>query len=255
MYKRFFAFGCSFTKYNWPCWADIISVDLNIPYENWAIPGLGNVGIFHRMMECDLKNKFNDDDLIIPLWSSWAREDRYLLEKWQTHGNVFNTKFYNSSFIKNYWSNENDIIKNSTSIIAANKLYNITFQGHLIEPGKFETLPIEFSKKEKEIFDFYKPHYPAENIFQHSCNTAYRSFLPGNDSHPDVLQHLEYVKSVIYPKLGLELKPTTTSLFLDLHSKIVRILKTRPYPYHNDIFALCKKYKLDNLAFFQYHGF
>jgi hypothetical protein len=256
MYKRFFAFGCSFTKYSWPTWADIISVDLDIPYENWAMSGIGNVGIFHRMVEADLKNNFREDDLIMSLWSSWPREDRYLLDHWQTHGNIFNNDFYNDSFIKKYWSSKNDIIKNSTSIIAANKLYNIKFQGHLVNPGRFETSSAEFSKSEKEMFDFYKPYYPADNIFPHYSETSYSLFLKNNDKHPDILHHLAYVESVIYPYIGLELKNTTKSLFVDLHFKILKILKTQfQDAYTDNIKLLFKIYKLNNLAMFQNHGF
>ena len=48
-YKRFFAFGCSFTNYYWPTWADIIGQDSNF-YENWAQPGAGNHFIFNSIM-------------------------------------------------------------------------------------------------------------------------------------------------------------------------------------------------------------
>ena len=33
-YKRFFAFGCSYTEYFWPTWPDIIGQEIPY-YENW----------------------------------------------------------------------------------------------------------------------------------------------------------------------------------------------------------------------------
>ncbi len=39
---RLITFGCSFTDYSWPTWADIIARDLDCEYENWAIGGGGN---------------------------------------------------------------------------------------------------------------------------------------------------------------------------------------------------------------------
>ncbi len=76
MYNRIFTFGCSYTSFMWPTWADIIADDLCLPLQNWGIAGIGNVAIVSRMLECDLKNKFTDSDLILVNWSSWHREDR-----------------------------------------------------------------------------------------------------------------------------------------------------------------------------------
>jgi hypothetical protein len=40
-YKRFFAFGRSFTDYLWPTWADIIGREIPY-YENWGHGAAGN---------------------------------------------------------------------------------------------------------------------------------------------------------------------------------------------------------------------
>jgi hypothetical protein len=80
-YKRFFAFGCSFTNYIWPTWADIIGQDIEF-YENWGKVGAGNHFIFNSIMECDAKYHFNEDDLVIVMWSGIEREDRYLNNEW-----------------------------------------------------------------------------------------------------------------------------------------------------------------------------
>ena len=225
MFKRFFAFGCSLTRYEWPTWVDVISCDLNIPNQNWGMSGLGNVGIFHRMVECDLKNNFNAEDLIITLWSSWTREDRYLENVWEAHGNVFNNHLYNKNFLSNYWSMENDIIKNSTAIIAANKMFNLNFQGHIQLPATFESNAKSLSVQETCLFDFYKQHFSIDNIFDTTSVSEYNSIL--RDSHPDLLQHLSYVKEKIYPKLGLSLKLETITLCNNLHVDILELLNSK----------------------------
>jgi len=80
-YKRFFAFGCSFTSYKWPTWADIIGS--NVPYyENWGSPGKGNHYIFNAIVECNAIHRFNQDDLVIVMWSKVNREDRYHNGSW-----------------------------------------------------------------------------------------------------------------------------------------------------------------------------
>jgi hypothetical protein len=225
MFKRFFAFGCSFTQHVWPTWADIISWDLDIPCQNWGMGGLGNVGIFHRMVECDLTNNFNADDLIITLWSTWSREDRYLKNTWEAHGNVFNNHLYNKNFLSNYWSMENDIIKNSTAIIATNKMFDLNFQGHIQTPATFETNEKMFSEQETRLLNFYKQHFSSDNIFDTTFVSEYNAIL--QDSHPDLLQHLTYVNEKIYPKLGLKLKPETVTLCNNLHVDILELFKTR----------------------------
>jgi hypothetical protein len=74
--KRLFVFGCSFTKYSWPTWADMLGVEFE-QYENWGMPGLGNRAIAERIAECHVKNKFNKDDIVIVQWSSHIRHDWY----------------------------------------------------------------------------------------------------------------------------------------------------------------------------------
>lgn len=219
MYKRLFAFGCSFTEWRHPTWAEIIARDLKIPLENWGISGLGNVGIFHRILECDIKNKFTDEDLILVLWSSWTREDRYI-DKWETHGNVLNNKFYDKTFIKKYWSYKNDIIKNSTAIISANKLFNIKFQGHIIPIDANET-QVDIGVEEKQLLNFYKPFIDASSVFKFDWASSFNGIID-NAGHPDILQHLNFVKTEIYPKLNLTVSPETEKYFLKLQQMYVK---------------------------------
>jgi hypothetical protein len=49
-FKRAFLFGCSYTEYKWPTWANILKKDLDIPVYNWGLSGLGNVGLHCRMV-------------------------------------------------------------------------------------------------------------------------------------------------------------------------------------------------------------
>jgi hypothetical protein len=228
MFKRFFAFGCSFTNWRWPTWADIISWDLNVPYQNWGMGGLGNVGIFHRMVESDLKNNLDKQDLVITLWSHWNREDRYLNGGWEAHGNVFNNGLYDKRFLSKYWSLENDIVKNSTSIIAANKMFDINFQGHIIPPAEFESNSKIFNEQETTLLNFYKKHFSTDNVFGMRSTTAYTHII--NDTHPDLLLHLDYVKTKIYPKLGLTLKQETVEVCNSIQKDILSLLRPDDQP-------------------------
>lgn len=100
-YKRFFAFGCSFTNYMWPSWADIIAC--NIPhYENWGKGGAGNQFIFNSIVECNRRNTFTKDDLIIVMWTSCSREDRYVNDRWLVAATENRETIYGKEWVKKF---------------------------------------------------------------------------------------------------------------------------------------------------------
>lgn len=222
MYRRLFTFGCSFTEHVWPTWADIIASDLGIEYQQWGRSSSGNVGIFHAMLECDLTQKFTDKDLILVNWSSWHREDRVnSAGDWYSGGNIFNNPFYNKKFIKNYWSGNNDIVKNSTAIISSNKMFDINYQSHMIDyehTGEFNELKYDFLN-----YKFYLDNIPKKNIFDMSCNSQFNRYI--DDSHPDVLCHLNHTKT-IYKDLNLTLKNSTEEKYIEIQNKVIDSAKS-----------------------------
>ena len=150
-FSRIFCFGCSFTDFPWPTWATILQKDLDIPVYNWGLTGVGNRAIFSRMIQCDIKHKFTERDLIMVVWSSWTREDRYIAGSWTQGGNVLSHLYYDRNFITKYWDRENDIINNATSIISANKLFNIFLNGSIIKISDPRDVHISNSDDVKKI--------------------------------------------------------------------------------------------------------
>jgi len=82
---RLFTFGCSFTHWSWPTWADILGREFE-QYENWGQRGAGNVFIFHSLIECYKKKVLGKGDKVVIMWSSYFREDRYHNGFWDTSG-------------------------------------------------------------------------------------------------------------------------------------------------------------------------
>jgi len=74
--RRLFTFGCSYTSWYWPTWADILGHSYDYS-ENWAVRGLGNRAIVERLSECLLKNKVNKDDTVIVQWTDFHRYDAH----------------------------------------------------------------------------------------------------------------------------------------------------------------------------------
>lgn len=111
--KRLFVFGCSYTNYAWPTWANFLSIEYQ-NYQNWAMPGLGNRAIAERVAECCCRHEFNENDIVIVQWSSHLRNDWYnLIENgngtggWRTRGSIFNyinlEKVYDRKWIERFW--------------------------------------------------------------------------------------------------------------------------------------------------------
>jgi hypothetical protein len=86
-YKRFFAFGCSFTNYCWPTWADYIGRNIG-EYYNFGASGSGNMLIFQQFIQAHKKYNFTKDDLVIIMWTNTTREDRYIQGCWRRNGNL-----------------------------------------------------------------------------------------------------------------------------------------------------------------------
>lgn len=218
-YKRLFTFGCSFTQFHWPTWADLIAYDLDISYENWGLCGAGNEYIFMSMLKCDSINNLCDTDLILINWSTWAREDRVKSNgNWNCGGNIFFNGAYNKAFLLKYHNYHNDTIKNANWIHAANKIYNIAFQSHMLDYE--EKAEITDQMGYKELLDFHSYlNLPPKYVFDYSCNSRFNNQCI--DHHPDILCHLEHVKK-IYSNLGLEIKAETIDYAHHLQDRITK---------------------------------
>lgn len=223
---RLFAFGCSFTQYMWPTWANIIAYDQKLEIKNFAVAGMGNVGIMQRVLEADLKYKFTNEDQIMIMWTSWSRQDTVINTHYDGKGSIFNHA-KSESWLKENWSVENDIIKNITAINFINKIYGkyITWQGHASQPYTSEidehqnAIVKDLAGRYLEDVKFlYKDALPTiEYRKLEQDKLAFNCFI---DTHPDVLEHLDIVKNWIYPQIDKEIKHTTIEAFEELQNHV-----------------------------------
>lgn len=222
--SRIIIFGCSYTQYGWPTWANIMGYDCDTEYHNFALPGIGNVGIMHRMIEADAKLQFTEDDKIFILWSSWSREDRVRDRNWVCAGSVFNAgnPEYNNYYIKRYWHLDNDIVKNASAIIAVNKMYGnlIAWQGSAFQLGVSEAAITKRKTASDELFDFYVKQLPPLQCYDFERNDYHLPFGVVQDCHPDIKQHMEILQEFIYPALGKQIKQSTIDKFTNLHNDV-----------------------------------
>jgi len=105
--KRLFTFGCSYTQYTYPTWAEFLGLEFE-HFENWGLAGTGCKAIAERVAECHARNNFTKDDIVIVQWSTHLRHDFYTSapvlnrqENWKTMGSVFS--YENRSLYDEKW--------------------------------------------------------------------------------------------------------------------------------------------------------
>lgn len=108
--SRIFTFGCSFTNYSWPTWADILGKQFDV-HKNWGQTGAGNQFIYNAVVECHVKHTITPQDTVAIMWSSTGREDRYVKHKWITSGNIWNSNLYDKTFLDKFVDSRGFILR------------------------------------------------------------------------------------------------------------------------------------------------
>jgi hypothetical protein len=211
-YKRIFSFGCSFTSYSYPTWANLIAYSYpTSKFYNFARSGAGNSFISARITEANNKFKFNEDDLILVMWSTFCREDRFLNNKWLTPGNIFSQEEYDSKFIKKFADTKGYLIRDLSTIeITTNYLetlssdilnligvpFNYQNETNDIEEVLFTYKKI-IDKFPKSIYELeMNNEWPREIEFYFDWNLKNKTY----EYHPHTLNYANYLI-----KLGIDL--------------------------------------------------
>jgi hypothetical protein len=216
-YKRIFAFGCSFTGYKWPTWADIIAVEANTRYYNYAVAGLGNLGIMNRVSLANARHKFNQDDLVMILWSTFSREDRWIDGKWFAQGNVWHSN-YPDDWVKKYCDPIGHMVRDHAIInMTNNYLIQTNTNTLLLKSVSFrhsDLCEIENNNTVKELSQLYQNEY--DNMPMSLYDFVGRKWdmdtVPyighdgeiNNDPHPKPTTYLKFLESA-----GLEFSDST----------------------------------------------
>lgn len=205
-FKRFFSFGCSFTSYGWPTWADVIHTNIpNADFYNFGLPGAGNQLIASRVVEANLRYTFTDTDLVMVMWSTTCREDRYKNNAWWKGGNVFRSEIYPRDFARQYADTKGYLIRDLALITQS-----LVFMRSLPSTCVALTMvPIDQEQDEKDvtiapIMELYKSttDLMLPNMLDSVMDgkwggsMAYRD-IKGNsmkDDHPRPIQYYNYLK-------------------------------------------------------------
>lgn len=161
--SRLFTFGCSFTNFFWPTWADILGREFD-EFENWGLNGGGNCFILHSLTECNKRNQLTKDDTVIVMWSSIDRFDRWLRNRWVLEGGVYNGQpEFDENFIKNFADPTGFLIRDLSIISAARSmLEHIGCKWHFLAmvpvyyKDSFVEPEIKFHTVDQHVIDLYK---------------------------------------------------------------------------------------------------
>ena len=104
-YKRHFAFGCSFTNYYWPTWADVITHEMpDAGYVNTGKPGAGNTYILSKLSQAMRYYNIGEDDLVTIMWTTFYRQDSFKDNDWKTPGNIYSQSDIPLEIVNKYLS-------------------------------------------------------------------------------------------------------------------------------------------------------
>ncbi len=210
-YKRFFAFGCSLTSYNWPTWADIVAQEVP-EYYNYAQSGGGNLFISNGIVEANLTHKFTEDDLVMVMWSSVSREDRYKNNRWETPGNIYTQSVIDMDFVYK-WADDRFYLMKDLGIVEQASVYlkSLPCDTEMFKMVDFEETKMTDNIKKNhlvDIIDLYKS--TLDKVKPSVVDIVYKGKWPQTpikgwggkgqtaDYHPTPLGYLKYLEN-FYP--------------------------------------------------------
>lgn len=113
MKRRIFAFGCSFTEYTWPTWADMILY--NNEGVNYGICGGGFENILNNLVQCDFDYKLTPEDVIVIVYPNLLRWDCAIYPKTKGFGNAMTSPW--AEYKEELWNIDGMVYKNLNIMI------------------------------------------------------------------------------------------------------------------------------------------
>ena len=249
-YKRFFAYGCSMTGYDWPTWADILGQEIGA-YKIYGLGGGGNQWISTKFFESNITENFNDKDLIMIMFSNYMREDRYVQEnkfirgrlvkntRWIPNANIngktvrWKSMFKNRDWFNEYHNRYRDLIyMYSVKEMLLNKNCLSYFGTMNNEYNNLESLPARIKNLSHHILPFL-----GHSMIDAGCNGQWPEYSHiKQEYHPSPAQHFTYLKKV-FPNIVWKEK---TLAFVDFWEQFVHANS------YKKIMSRWNEYKKDN---------
>jgi len=261
-YKRIFIFGCSFTNYWWPTWANILHCEMpEATCYNFGQSGGGNQFISATLVAANQKYKFNQYDLVIPHWSTYCREDRYIQTGWLTPGNIWTQGTYDDEFLQKYACAKGYLVRDLAIITATMYMLQQLPSDYIMLQAVPATYDSAYFKGQglEEVVELYSNvlNSMLPSLWDLVCpldNGGNKYWVNGHeyynkhhnngkgamyqDYHPNPLRYLDYLE-----KLGFDISQPTRELTAKYNAELLA-LKTHDdlMVWHNNLAGSIKNY-------------
>jgi hypothetical protein len=170
-------FGCSFTKYHWPTWADIVLKQAELAgmeIDNQGMPGAGNLFIAIQIQNAIARGLLKPGDHVLIAWSTFFREDRLVDGRWLMPGNIFNQEIYPRFWtekyadIEFYTLRDCALISATRAALAAHGITQTNFNMHWSEVHYNASVPggSQVWDKVNKIIEMYKLKFDCKSIIE-----------------------------------------------------------------------------------------
>ena len=222
-YSRFFAFGDSYTNYYWPTYADIIGTQCQY-YENWGLKGAGNHYIYNSVVECNQRNRFNSNDLVIVMWTGITREDRYVDNHWATATGDYRRISYGEEWMRRYGTEvRGNLIRDLAYIVGIDNLLNTTGCEYYFLSS------IGLILEDQDVVELYKDI--INKIKPSLYDTIKDSVRPNfNDIHPTPVESAHYINQ----HLGIDYDGDFVN-YWEGQVRNIELKNTLPVPYNRPV--------------------
>jgi hypothetical protein len=215
---RVWGFGCSFTQYFYPTWADILihnAEQQGHTGENWGSCGKGNLYIANKVMECHARNQLGPNDYVFICWSNYFREDAYTDKRgWHTPRHIFTQTQYNDGTVNGFGSAKYYAMRDHALMQST----RLSLQALGVNQYNFSILPMSGGDQDIDtVCDVYRTVFDGPPMMEsldlmlqdeETKRNRIRSFPPENpvdtleEWHPLPHEHLDYVEKYIQPKIN-----------------------------------------------------
>lgn len=178
--QNIIVFGCSFSKFKTPTYADILSLTNNL--DNRAESGIGNERIFYNVLDAFKKNHFHDKSLIIVQWSFPIRWD-YLgtNNEWiSSKGRPYEKKIWPK--LKEFWNENYEREKTENYMIAVK---------HILDRIPTEKFYMTFEDCNLNFIDLKNLYGNYQGDYMFHMADGLKA-----DMHPTVFQQYEIARKI-----------------------------------------------------------
>jgi hypothetical protein len=185
-------------------------------FYNLGKTGAGNLCISSKVAEANNRFKFTDTDLVMVMFSSYTREDRWVANEWLTRGNVYVNNVYSSDWVRKFADERGYLIRDASLIDLTNRylkslacdsftMLSVPLTTNSDSPSHESIAPNDILEVYADTFNSMNPSFFELEL--DGWDTDYKKF---EDGHPSTIKYYNYLE-----KIGFKFSESTKQYALD----------------------------------------